>query len=412
MTDATPDDIRGLAADAPWARTVYAVGERFGTVGVVLSDGTVVEVSRYRPDAVDAAGTSARFAIDASHRDFTANALAFDLTDGTLLDPLGGVADLERRLLRAPAPEAERFVEDPLRVLRAGRFVAELDFELAPATAAAMPSAVERLAEVAPERVRDELTRLLVSPRSSHGLRALHAAGALAVVLPEVAALEGVTQPTFHDLDVFEHTLMSVDGAPATKVLRWAALLHDVGKAPTRTVEPDGRIRFFRHAQVGAQMTEAVCHRLRMSNDDTAAIVHLVAEHMRLGDVDFGSERSVDRAVRRLDLTAGAGEHVRTLASAEDAVALTVADFAATAHRDEAPRSRAHLTPRWLPRGSGRRASDRLPGVGHRAHRELGLEQGPQVGVAKRAIEEALEAGTLAADDRAAALRIAREALG
>ena len=323
------------------------------------------------------------------------------------------MADLERRVLCAPAPEAERFAEDPLRVLRAGRFVAELDFELAPATAAAMPSAVARLADVAPERVREELNRLLVSPRPSRGLRVLHAAGALAVVLPEVAALEGVSQPTFHDLDVFEHTLMSVDGAPATKVLRWAALLHDVGKAPTRTVEPDGRIRFFRHAQIGAQMAEEVCRRLRMSNDDTAAIVHLVAEHMRLGDVDFGSDRSVDRAVRRLDLTAGAGEHVRTLASAEDAVALTVADFAATAHRDEAPALAVRLEAAVA--AARERATSRpiaSPVSGTELIHELGLEQGPQVGVAKRAIEEALEAGTLAADDRTAALRIAREALG
>ncbi len=403
VTAASPGEVRGACEGAPWCSSVYAVGERFGTLGVVLADGSVVEVSQLR---------GSDFAADAAHRDFTVNAMAAAWPGLELLDSVGGLADLDARVLRAPGDPAERFGEDPLRVLRAARFVSQLGFSLEPATEAAAPSAAPLLAGVATERVRDELTALLLGESAAEGLRVALRTGSLAVVLPEVAALDGVTQPAFHDLDVFEHTVMTVAGAPATPEMRWAALLHDVGKAPCRTVEPDGRIRFFRHAKVGAEMTAAICERLRFSKAMTRAVVHLVAEHMRLGDLAIDNPKAVDRAVRRLDLWASGAPDAVRLVSAEDVVDLTMADFAATAHRAQAATVRARLeaaVSASRARGTRTRPGSVLGGA--ELMRELGLPEGPAVGDAMRAIEDAIERGELRIDDRAGALRVARRAV-
>ena len=408
VTDAAVGDVRRVANSAAGVRSVYAVGERFGTLGVILEDGTVVEVSTYREGAGGESDVRARFTADAHHRDFTVNAMGATLPGGELLDPLGGRADLASHLLRAPGDPAERFAEDPLRVLRGARFVAQLGFSLEPSTAKAMAAAAPRLAEVAAERVREELTKLLLGEDAAAGLEVLQMSGALEVVLPEVAALDGVTQPSFHDLDVLAHTIQAVGQAPRERVLRWATLLHDVGKAPARTVEEGGRIRFFRHAQLGANIAERICERLRFSHADTRAIVHLVGEHMRLGDVNADNPRSVDRAVRKLDLWQGATR----LVSAEDSVELTMADFSATAHRAEAAGVRAQLesaVAESRERGTFTRVKSPLSGA--ELMKLLGLAQGPSVGLAKDAIEHALAEGELDALDRDGALRVARNAL-
>lgn len=408
VTDAGPDIVRAIAEKAEGVHRVYAVGERFGTLGVALEGGGVLEVSAYRPAARDEVTLSGRFAADAGQRDFTVNAIGVSLADGALLDPLDGGDDLAARLLKAPRDPAARFAEDPLRVLRGARLVAQLGFELEPRTAAAMADAAGGLRTVAAERIRVELTKLLTAAHALEGLLAAHRSGALSVALPEVAALDGVTQPSFHDLDVLAHTFQAVGMAPREPVLRWAALLHDVGKGPARSVDPDGRIRFFGHAQIGALIAERICHRLRFSNNDTAAIVHLVAEHMRLGEVNVSNPRSVDRAVRRLDLARGA----RLLASAEDALELTVADFSATAHRGEAAAVRRRLEVALAEsRARGSRVAVRSPLSGGELMTELGITEGPGVGVAKQAIIASIADGTIEQDDREAALAIAAKAL-
>jgi putative nucleotidyltransferase with HDIG domain len=240
----------------------------------------------------------------------------------------------------------------------------------------------------------------------------LHASGALAVVLPEVAALDGVTQPSFHDLDVLAHTVQSVSAAPPTRALRWAALLHDTGKAPTRTVDPDGRIRFLGHAPESARIAQKVCSRLRFSNIDRAAVVHLVAEHMRLGELHADNPHAVDRAVRKLDLRLGPAADVPPLVSAEDALELTLADFSATAHRGEAETVRAQLEQVIAQsRARGTHAETRSPLSGTELMQALGLAEGPAVGIATNAIVAAIDDGTLAPDDRSGALEIARGAI-
>jgi poly(A) polymerase len=412
VTDAPAEEVRDIAARTGGVRSLYDVGRRFGTLGIALEDGGTLEVSRYRPDALPAATPGERFAADAAQRDFTINAIGVDLATGSLLDPVGGQADLARRLLRAPGDPAERFAEDPLRTIRAARFVAELGFELEDATRGALRDAAHRLERIAPERVREELTRLLVAPFAPEGLRVLHESGALAVVLPEVAALDGVTQPTFHDLDVLAHTIQATGLAPPTPVLRWATLLHDVGKAATRSVQPDGRIRFFGHAQEGARMAAEIVARLRFSTAEAAAVVHLVGTHMRFGEIELANPKSVDRAVRKLDLRLDESAE-EPLVSAEDAVALTLADFGATAHRDETPFLREALE--GAVAASRQRGTHRpviSPITGADIMRAFGLAEGEQVGVAKDAVEDAIERGDLEPDDVEGAFAVAAAALG
>lgn len=401
--DATPDEVREACEGTTWCRRTFAVGERFGTVGVALADGSVVEVSKFRGGDVEA---------DARHRDLTVNALAVLWPSLELVDVCGGRGDIARRVLRAPGDPAERFTEDPLRVLRAARFAAELGFALEPATAAAATDAAPRLTGVAVERVRDELTRTLLAAHADEGLATALRIGALETVLPEVAALDGVSQPTFHDLDVFAHTVQCVASAPATRILRWAALLHDVGKATCRTVGEDGRIRFLGHAQQGALLAAKICDRLRLSKADARAITHLVATHMRLGELETDNPRAVDRAVRRLDLWEPGAAAPERLVSAEDALELTLADFAATAHRSEIDEVRARLAAAVAEsRERGTREPVRPLLSGRELITALGIPEGPLVGVAMRAIEDALEDGGLAPGDRRAAIDVARAAL-
>lgn len=408
VTDATPTEVRTLANCCGGVSAIYPLGERFGTLGMALNSGGILEVTRYREAALDAPDAEARFAIDAGVRDFTLNAVGLRLPDGTVLDPVGGRADLEAGLLRAPGDADSRFAEDPIRVLRACRFVAELGFEIEPVTRAAMPLHIDRLAGVAVERIREELGKLLVGRAVGGGLRIALETGVLGEVLPEVAALDGVTQPSFHDLDVFGHTLQAVENTPPDRVLRWAALLHDVGKPPTRTVEDDGRIRFFTHAKAGAEIAESICRRLKMSNAETAKIVHLVRTHMRLGEVNVANPRSVDRAVRKLDLWAGS----ERLVSAEDALELTIADFGATAHRAEASAVRKQLDEAVRDsRQRGTRRPPVSPISGGELIDELGLAEGPRVGSIKRAIEAAIARGEIEPSDRAGAMAVARKAL-
>lgn len=412
VTDAPTPTIRDIARATPGVRSTYDVGERFGTLGIALEPEGRLEVSRYRATALDSAAPSAtRFAADARLRDLTVNAIAVDLASHTLLDPAHGRADLTANILRAPGNPRERFAEDPLRVLRAARFAAELGFDLDPATAAALPAAAPDLARTAAERIREELTKLLLAPHAPTGLELLHECGALATVLPEVAALDGLTQPTFHDLDVLAHTIQAVGLAPPTPTLRWATLLHDVGKAPTRSVDPSGRIRFLGHAQAGADIAAAVLARLRFPVADARAITHLVATHMRLGEIDLDNPRSVDRAVRKLDLRAG-GPEPHLLATTEDAVELTLADFAATAHRAEAPALRERLeTAIAASRERGTHRAVVSPISGGDIMRAFDLTEGPSVGVAKRAVERAVERGDLSAGDIEGAYAVAEAAL-
>jgi poly(A) polymerase len=270
------------------------VGAKFGTL-VVPGKHHDVEVSTFRADGLYVDGrrpTEVRYSdppTDAQRRDFTMNGLFEDPVTGEILDYVGGRADLESRLIRAIGDPRARFREDHLRVLRAVRQSAQLGFAIEPATLAAVREMAPLVAEVSAERLRDELIRLLRHGRG-RGLRLLRDAGLLAVVLPEIDAMRGVPQPpAFHpEGDVFVHTALVLDGldagAPGSDEevdLLFGALLHDVGKPPTKSVDPDGRIRFNGHDALGETMSREILERLRLPRRTVDRVASLVGTHMK-----------------------------------------------------------------------------------------------------------------------------------
>jgi tRNA nucleotidyltransferase (CCA-adding enzyme) len=279
-TDRTPDDVTSRF------ERVEPVGIAHGTV-LVIHLGTRLEVTTFRregayPDArhPERVEFTTDLAADLARRDLTVNALAFDPLSGVLVDEHGGLADLESRTLRAVGDPVERFREDGLRPLRVARLAAQLEMEPERATREALGRAPERAAKVALERVRSELERLMLAPRPSAGLELLRESGLLALWLPELAACVAVPQNRYHAWDVYRHSLYACDAAPADKpAVRWAALLHDIGKPLTRVVRR-GEGTFYQHERVGAELADALMTRLRFAGDFRRAVVHLVREHM------------------------------------------------------------------------------------------------------------------------------------
>jgi tRNA nucleotidyltransferase (CCA-adding enzyme) len=301
--DAAPMDVatdRHPPAVSSLFRRVEPIGIAHGTV-LVLLDGTSLECTTFRREGPygdarhpDEVSFTRVLREDLSRRDFTVNAMAFDPLSGVLADPHDGLGDLERRCLRAVGEPLARFREDALRPLRAARFAATLGFELEPATRAAMAGVSDRARQVAMERVRGELVRLMGAPRPSVGLERLREAGLLELWLPELARCWAVPQNRWHAHDVYTHSVLSCDHAPAAKpTVRWAALLHDLGKPDTR-VERRGDGTFYQHERVGAELADRLLERLRFPTSERAAIVHLVREHM----FDYRAQWS-DAAVRR-----------------------------------------------------------------------------------------------------------------
>jgi tRNA nucleotidyltransferase (CCA-adding enzyme) len=311
-TDLAPDDVARRFA------RVVPTGARFGTV-TILEDGVTVECTTFRREATysdarhpDQVAFTADPEEDLGRRDLTVNAMAWDPAAGVFLDPHGGALDLERRVLRAVGDPLARFREDALRPLRVARFVVTLEMEPDDALRAALaalgaPGGPDPGAGVATERVRAELDRMLTGRQPSRGLEVLREAGLLGVWLPELARTRGVPQNRFHAYDVYFHSLYTCDAAPAGKPdVRWAALLHDLGKPETR-VERDGEGTFYNHQFVGAEIAFALLERLRFPHQRRDRIVHLVREHM----FDYRTGWS-DAALRRWLRRVGP-EHVADL---------------------------------------------------------------------------------------------------
>lgn len=299
-TSARPDDVVSLWPDA------RLVGAAFGVV-LVRAGGETIEVATFRREGIYRDGrrpseiSFGTLEDDARRRDFTVNGLYLDPASGEVRDLVDGRADLERRILRAIGDPAARFREDHLRLLRAVRLAAELDFAIDPATKAAVGELAPRAADVAAERTRDELLRLLTGPAAARGVSLLHETGLLGVLLPEVAAMDGVEQPAqWHpEGDVLTHTklLFAHLEAPSPE-LALAALLHDVGKPPTLD-RSSGVPRFPSHAKVGAEMAEAICRRLKLANESRDRVVALVAGHMRFLDVGNMRMSTLKRFLRQ-----------------------------------------------------------------------------------------------------------------
>ncbi len=314
-TSALPERTQALATEAG-AASIFTIGERFGTVGAVFGDGAdqvVAEITTYRaehyPD--DTRFPSVRYGVgltdDLARRDFTANAIAADPLTGDLIDPFGGEGDIALGVLRAVGDPDERFAEDPLRLLRAARFVAQLGFRIDPATEAAMSRNAKSLGRISQERIYAELVRLLAGEWADHGLEALRRTELLPVALPELApmAAEAGIDPRHRanrEKDLWAHTLQVVVQAPPRPMVRWAALLHDAAKPLVRGIDETGDVHFFGHERAGADLAGRLLRRLKADKATIAGVTRLVELHGRPAayEPDW-----TDSAVRRLALEAG-----------------------------------------------------------------------------------------------------------
>jgi poly(A) polymerase len=303
-TDARPEQVMALFPES------VAVGAQFGVV-LIPRDALKVEVATFRSDVgysdgrhPDAVVYSTSPRDDVQRRDFTINGLLMRPESGEILDFVGGQADLKAGVIRAIGEPDRRFAEDKLRLMRAVRFAARFGFEIDAETFQAIRKQAREIHQVSPERLRDELTKMLVEGQARRAFEILDETWLLALVLPQVAAMKGVEQPPqYHpEGDVWTHTLAMIEGLPAggSATLAWGVLLHDVGKPPTfRPVSETGdRIRFDGHVDVGVRMAEEICRRFRFSNEETTQILALIANHMRFKDVDRMRASTLKRFVR------------------------------------------------------------------------------------------------------------------
>ncbi len=312
-TDARPERIRAVVE--PLASAVWTTGIAFGTVGARV-EGLMCEITTFRADRYDRVSRNPEVAWgdslsdDLRRRDFTMNAMAVSVTDDrTFSDPYGGLADLARGVLRTPGTPQESFADDPLRMLRAARFASTLGVTLDPAVHAAMSDMAGELARITPERVLAELTKLLLGAYPRAGLEVLVDTGLADVVLPELPALRMATDEHGQHKDVYAHTLQVLDQAIDLETdgpdltLRWAALLHDIGKPDTRAFLPGGRVTFHHHEVVGARLAERRLKALRASKELIADVAQLVFLHLRF--YGYRSSEWTDSAVRRYVVDAG-----------------------------------------------------------------------------------------------------------
>lgn len=301
-----PQEVMGRARKAGWK--VIPTGLQHGTVTVMLG-ARAVEITTYRGDDAYLDGrrpVSVRLGValeeDLARRDFTANAMALPVEALDLptwrehvVDPFNGKADLEAGLLRAVGDPLQRFAEDGLRPLRACRFAAQLGFQVEASTLAAIPQRLEVARKVSVERVFQELNKLLCGQDAPRGLRLLERTGLLDLWIPELRSLVGCTQNRHHDLDAWEHTLAVVAHCPLEPVLRWAALLHDLGKPGARSQDAGGAIHFYGHEAGSCRLAKGLLERLKASRALTDAVLALVRHHGQRPSSEWS-----DAAYRRL----------------------------------------------------------------------------------------------------------------
>ncbi|CAN5924498.1 HD domain-containing protein [soil metagenome] len=298
-TDALPNELMKLFPKA------IPTGLQHGTVTLVMR-GQHYEVTTLRgettysdgrrPDAVHFVDD---IVADLARRDFTMNAIAVDPANGTLVDPFGGQRDLERRTIRCVGKALERFSEDGLRVLRAARFSATLEFDLDPETFAAIAPTLDTFRKVSAERVRDEWVKTMKAKLPSRAFEVMRTSGILGVSCPEMLEGVGMVQNKWHSLDVWNHALTCMDACAGDPVLRIAALLHDVGKPRSRELsEKTHDYTFYDHDKIGAEIAQPIVDRLRFSNDEKERIVGLVRHH--LFHYDAWSDQVVRRWIKRV----------------------------------------------------------------------------------------------------------------
>jgi poly(A) polymerase len=411
-TDARPEEILALVGRLG---PTWTTGISFGTVGVQVGDHRC-EITTFRSDVYDPASRKPQVDFgdtiegDLVRRDFTVNAMAVALpldVARPIVDPAGGLADLAGQVLRTPVSPQQSFSDDPLRMLRAARFAAQLGFDVAAETLAAITQMTDRLDIVSAERIRDELTKLMLADNPRRGLAILVESGMAEreCVLPEVARLRDTVDEHRRHKDVYAHTLTVLEQAIQLEpdgpdlVLRLSALLHDIGKPKTKAVDPDGKVSFHHHEVVGAAMTKKRLTELRFPKDVVEDVTHLVALHLRFHGYSGGTwtDAAVRRYVRdagplldrlhrltRSDCTTRNARKAANLAAAYDSLERRIAELA----------EQENL------------ASIRPDLDGNEIMVELGLPPGPKVGEAYRyLLDLRMERGPMPRDEAVAALR-------
>lgn len=400
-TNALPDSIATILED--WADSVYRVGEVFGTIAAI-KDGATIEVTTFRNEVYrdESRKPSVTFSdtveTDLSRRDFTVNAIAVELPEVEVVDPFGGLTDLANRRLKTPVDPEVSFSDDPLRMLRLFRFRAALDFEPDDAAVRAVSEMAERLSIVSAERIRDELTKLLLVPSPGTALGALVEAGLTEYFLPELPELAMQQDPHQRHKDVLAHTLAVVDKTSPDLVLRLAALFHDIGKPATREFGPGG-VSFHHHEVVGARMTRKRLKALKYPKSIVDDVAQLVFLHLRPHTLKMGwTDSAVRRYVRdagplldrlnelvRCDVTTANERRERAIQRGLDELEERIADLAA---KEELSRLRPPID-------------------GNDVMSFLGVEPGPLVGeIMRMLLEIRIEEGPYSEEE---AYRLVRE---
>ncbi len=315
-TNALPQETKKILNE--WAENVWDTGIAFGTVAGKRGD-TTVEVTTYRTEKYDADSRKPEVEYgkdilgDLSRRDFTVNAMALELTGAQpeFIDPFNGLADLSKKILRTPGLPEDSFNDDPLRMMRAARFASQLGFEIAPEVLTAMHNLAQRITIISAERIRDEFTKILMSPNPRTGITILVDTGLAELVIPEIPKLRLEVDEHHHHKDVYEHSITVLEQAimqeerlgGANLIIRLAALLHDIGKPKTRSFIEGGGVSFHHHEVVGARLAKKRLQELRFDGDTIEAVELLTALHLRFHG--YGDGEWSDSAVRRYVRDAG-----------------------------------------------------------------------------------------------------------
>ncbi len=398
-TDARPPEIVNLLTD--WADDVFRIGEDFGTIGAVRS-GMVYEITTFRSDVYreDSRKPRVEFSdnieTDLSRRDFTVNAMAIRIPSSqdsapAMIDPFGGLADLAAQVLRTPMEPEISFGDDPLRMLRLYRFVATLGFAPDAGAAESVITMRHRLSIISAERIRDELSKLIVGEHVAEGLWGLLRSGLAGDFLPELAALELEQDPLHHHKDVLAHTIAVVAKTSPRHILRLAALFHDIGKPATREFGPQG-VSFHHHEVVGARMTRERMRALRYPKRTVRDVSQLVFLHMRPHTFKMGwTDSAVRRYVRDAgDLQTDLNELVRC-----DVTTRSQKRARAISRRIDELIERIEILGKQEELDALRPPID-----GNEVMEYLGLEPGPEVGVAMKVLyEHRIEHGPFEADE-------------
>jgi poly(A) polymerase len=409
-TSAHPDQVEALVS--PWADALWDMGREFGTIGLRKGKAQF-EITTYRSDTYDAESRKPDVKFgdslvgDLSRRDFAVNAMAIRIPGREFVDPFGGLADLGKGLLRTPVTAEQSFGDDPLRMMRAARFAAQLDFQAAGDVVEAMTEMADRISIVSAERVRDEFSKLLLSNRPSVGLRLLVSTGLAERVIPELPALILERDEHHRHKDVYEHSLIVLEQAMALEhrlgdgpdlVMRLAALLHDIGKPKTRRFQSGGLVTFHHHDVVGAKMVRKRMRTMRYSNDEIDQVAALVELHLRFHG--YGSGEWTDSAVRRY--VRDAGDQLERLHI------LTRADCTTRNARKAARLQRTYdaLEERIAVLADQEELRSIRPDLdGNQIMEILGVGPGPEIGKAyKFLLELRLENGPMSEDEAKAAL--------